>query len=1555
MMVANKISRFQSAFSHSIVVTLLASTHGLYGHELDSQHIVSESFSWRQTQLESASAGIVKKDKPSNSKQGSRVFEDKSVLENLSSCAAHNLSFAEVSQGQCWTEKSTCFHVGELFFWTNIHATSPSSSVVVVPLQQDVEGERATHNYAFKDASRGLAFCYTSSSQGAKEEKGKLGFVGLAFLGDGERSGFSFSSLKSHGEGAAIYSDKDVVFENFKEKLVFDGCESQMSGGGVAAQSIVVNNCCNISLIHCKSQFDLLSSSQETDLSQGGGACYAGYSQKASPESCFPSGSLIFVGNYGTLLVEGNHADKANGGALACSHLIYSKNLGDILYTKNQALSGGAIASSQAIHIYGNTGALEFVENAALISRSSASILGGGALASGEEIHFFNNNRVYCYKNSSQSHGGGFVSKHIKLIENVGDSIFKLNSANLSGGAISSKNTVEIQNNFGSLVFEQNKARYGGGAIYCYSSEASQTYGEIKILDNSGDICFVSNTNTLDSDSIHNSIGGGALYGDSVIIFGNQGAVSFSKNSIAQCTSPSTHLGGGAIFAHNDVVISNNSGSIGFFYNQGRTQTPSQSPASEVSGSSPVQIDAKIPDVSLVPAYAGALECAGVLFAEKREFSTESSKEVVQPLDLVVRGGGAVFAKKIVIQDNSKEVAFSDNSMNIQDNDIQKSRTLGGGALFGMDEVHICNNANLIFSNNYVCGETGSGGAILSQAVDLSKNRGIEFLRNTSLDLGGAVCALHGALNVSDNVHDVSFISNKTKVAGGALASAEGHIFLHRNHGSVEFKNNGMLRPSENADSYSGGGAIFAKQGVDIRENTQLISFSGNSAGNFGGAILTGWMEAHQEEQVQVITVSGNNSRVVIEENAGDVIFSGNSISDQNDSTSRYGGGAICTQDLIIQKNSGLVAFYSNCAPVGGAVRICEKGKVTLEAYGGDILFQGNINSKGLSDGLYFEGKESSLIEISASKDRCIEFSDAIIFGDLTLRKAHVDSDFLKDPTLRFNKKTSEGSIEHTGIVRFSSSTSKIPQVAVLESGTLALSNQAQLWLCGLKQEEGSKILLASGTVLGVFHPYGQSENLHEGKVNSSIQSYYSMDIADENNPLPPEEKLLLDVHSFDVDLASFASEPGIIPVPPQIVMPKGTTLDSSVLDLTLIDTEGKGYENHTLLNKETDIALIAFKTDLEESKNANHVLDSLKIHVAAPVITESTYGHIGHWSDPQVVNGKLMINWKPTGYKLNPEKEGVIVLNTLWGQYEILRALKQQQISHNITLQRMEMDYSTNIWGAAMGTFLNCATIAQIDGFNHRSGGYALGLDTQLIEDFLIGGSFAQFFGYTDSQSYASRSEQSSYLGSAYMSIFAGSWLFKGMFIYSDVHNHLTTTYSADLGKSQGSWNSRGILADAQVNYRYILNSRRFFSSLVSAFIPFTGAEYSYLELPAFTEVGSEARTFSEGNLQNVSIPIGISLEHNYSRGQRSEVNSLRFSYALDVYRKQSHILINLPAAFYTWEGIGSNLSRKSMKAQFNNDTEWNSYFSTFLGMSYEWREHTVVYGINGGARLIF
>ncbi|EPP36973.1 putative outer membrane protein pmp21 [Chlamydia avium] len=1548
-MVANKVSRFQSAFSRSIVVTILASIRGLYGYELDSQQTLSESFSWRQIQSEFISTGILKRDKPIEFKQENRVCGDKSVLNNLSSYVPYVLSFAEVAQGQFFTDKSHFFHVGELFLWTNIDASSDnSSSSIVVPLKQDSEETKVLSNYALKDANHGLAFCYKSSSNGDADEQGNLGFIGLAFLGTGGRTGLSFSSLKSREDGAAIYSDKDVIFENLREKLVFNECETQTNGGGVGAQSIVVNNCSDVSLTYCKSQLDLLSSHQETDLSRGGGAIHASCSQGTYLKSSFPNGSIILSNNDGVVLIEGNHADKANGGALACSHFTCSANHKDIFCLKNQALSGGVISSEQVIDIYGNVGFLEFTENAALISTSTgtSTLLGGGVLASGEEINLCNNSRLHCCKNSSQSYGGAFVSKNIKIVENVGDFLFKSNSANLSGGAISSQNMVEIQNNFGSLIFEKNEAQYGGGAVHCYasvtsqeSSETSQQYGEIKILNNSGDVSFISNTNKLDAATVPNYMGGGALYGDSIVVAGNRGSVAFSKNSMIQPVSSSTHLGGGAIFAHNDVVISGNSGSLRFSCNYGNTRsTPTQStPAIEASESSANTESANTATSS----------------TEADTSSTVSNNEAAQLMDLGIQGGGAIFAKKIVIQNNSGEVDFSENCMNIQEDYRQKSDIIGGGALLGTDEVHISNNANLVFSSNYMLGGSASGGAILSKIVDLSSNQGMCFMHNSSLSLGGAVCSLN-ALNVDNNKQDISFIANRTKIAGGALASAEGCVSLSANEGIIEFKNNGMLGSSD-SENYSGGGAIFAKQRVDISKNSCSVSFLGNNAGNFGGAILTGCMESHQEDEKNVVTLSGNDSKVVIKENSGDVIFSGNSVLNHN-STNEFGGGAICTQDLVIQKNSGLVAFYNNYAPTGGAVRICEKGTVVLEASEGDILFQGNRNSSDLSDGLYFAGKESSLIDVSASKNHSVCFSDAIIFEDLTLRRTNSEhSDILKDPTLRLNSKSAEDSVEHTGIIRFSSATSKIPQVAVLESGTLALSGQAQLWLCGLKQGEGSKILLASGTVLGIFEPLKESENSNSEGLNSPSAKFpYSMDTTNENDQLN-EEKLLMDVSSFDIDLASFVSEPGTTPLPPQIVIPKGTVIGSGALDLTLIDTAGIGYENHALLNKETDIALITFKTDLTESVDANHVLESLKVNVSVPEITESTYGHTGYWSDPQVVHGKLMINWKPTGYKLNPEKSGAIVLNTLWGQYEILRALKQQQMSHNITLQRMEMDYSTNIWGSAMGTFLNCATIAQIDGFNHRSGGYALGLDTQLIEDFLIGGSFAQFFGYTDSQSYASRSEQNGYLGSAYMSIFSGSWLFKGMFIYSDVHNHLTTTYSSDLGKSQGSWNSRGILADANVNYRYIINSRRLISSLVSAFVPFAGAEYSYIELPTFSEIGSEARTFAEGNLQNVSVPVGVSLEHNYSRGQRSEVNSLRVSYAFDVYRQQPHVLVNLPVASYSWEGVGSNLSRKSMKAQFNNDTEWNSYFSTFLGMSYEWREHVVAYGINGGARLIF
>ncbi|MEF9519762.1 polymorphic outer membrane protein middle domain-containing protein [Chlamydia crocodili] len=1542
-MVAKKVSRFpKSTFSHSVVLAILVSTgmisnnHRLYGYEP-----VSEAFLNNpplKTQLETTSAGIFKKEKSSDTQEPKKenkeaeVHIDTSVIHDASSCVTKILG-AEAGQRQHLVDVSTLFETLEPLSWKNVDTELSTSSENVSTVGS--EGSQANRKYSIDDPKQGLAFCYRNLS-GHPADQTTPGFLGIALVGTGPKSGLSFSNLRSIGAGAAVYSDEDVVFEHLKERLLFDGCESLAGGGAVSGRSIAVNGCHDVTIVSCKTDLDLIYSGEIADFSQGGGAFNAHKVHGESHKSRFPSGEIIFLDNSGSLLVDGNHADKANGGAIACGNFVCSVNRGDVHYIGNHALSGGAISSLQSIDFVGNVGSIEFLDNHALTSPQGSTFLGGGALASGERISFLNNGGIHCFKNTSKSSGGALLSRNVRIVENVGNSWFKENSAEVVGGAISSQNQVEIGQNFGNITFEGNTSKFGGGAIHCLlaeqpytnSDEALYGSGDIKIIDNSGAINFESNENLLESQETHSHLGGGALYGSNILISGNIGDITFSKNTAGQCESDSTCIGGGAIFANEGVKITDNSGAIAFSYNKG-----------------------KILPLPTVP-------------ASSEEESASSTPLKSPPVDLGIRGGGAIFAKHIEIEDNAAALSFSDNFMEIRDSKAQKEQPLGGGALFGIDRVSLQNNMELAFTNNHVSGENSSGGAILSKVVTISDNGRVQFIRNYSKFLGGAVCALGDALSIKNNESSVSFIGNRTVTAGGAIASAEGDILISRNLGKVEFKDNLVFGDPyvDNLEEgqvntvghHSGGGAVFAKTSVIIRENENKVLFSGNSSGCFGGAILTGSLAPEYQEPFASKVVS-DNTKVIITENIGDVIFSGNSTTaSKHPEHNLFGGGAIYTQDLVINKNTGSVAFYNNYAPTGGAVRISEKGTVILEALGGDIVFQGNRNSEDISNGLYFAGKESKLVEVSAAGENTVNFSDAIVFEDLTLRKSSVyHEDILNTPTLILNSKAKDDSeVSHSGNIRFAYATSKIPQVALLESGTLILSDKAQLWLCGLKQERGSEILLSAGTVLRIFDPNAKPTEKPE---SPSARSYYSAYDSGRN----PDEKTLADISVIGVDLASFiASDDEITPQPPQIIVPKGTTIGSGSLDLNLIDSAGMGYENHALLNKEADITLLSFKSAsaVSDIPDLDHSLEELHVKVSVPTITEDTYGHMGKWSDPQVINGKLMINWKPTSYKLNPEKDGSIVLNTLWGQYGDLRALKQQQLAHNITAQRIELDFSTNIWGSGMGTFSNCATIAKIDGFTHRAGGYALGLDTQLIEDFLIGGSFAQLFGYTDSQSYSSRSDQGGYLGSGYVGIFAGSWLFKGMFIYSDIHNDLNTTYpTPNIGRSKGSWNSRGILADAHVDYRHIVNSRRFISSIVSAVVPFVEAEYVYIDFPAFTEIGSEARTFAEGHLQNVAIPFGITLEHNYSRGQRSEVNSLSFSYALDVYRQAPAVLINLPAASYSWDGIGSDLSRKSMKAQFSNDTEWNSYFSTFLGFTYEWREHTISYDLNGGMRLIF
>ncbi|WP_201456294.1 autotransporter domain-containing protein [Chlamydia sp. 17-3921] len=1224
--------------------------------------------------------------------------------------------------------------------------------------------------------------------------------------------------------------------------------------------------------------------------------------------------------------------------------------------------SGGAIFALKDIVFQNNSGSLVFLENKSLVNSDIdlTPMEGGGAILSFGSISFIGNQNIQCCDNTAQASGGAILGESMLLSETTGDILFKNNSANKYGGAIRTKQNVCIKNNLGVLQFEENKADCAGGAIFCGSYLTNLALPDcIEISNNVGSVYFTKNISASAVKTMareRNYTGGGALWGTNVLISENLGDISFSENQGGNITAIGTYVGGGAIFSLDVAKISENSGTINFIRNIGQALANVPLPASSTedgvktldSSQNQKEIDSKLQTASLDSAL-------------QRNASTED--KILSPDQVLedIRGGGAIFAKKIEITNNTGHLGFGYNSGGGAELSLPNDRAVvGGGALLGIFEVSLQENNSVSFSDNITSGVKDCGGAILSRSIKLEGNSKLAFTSNGSSFLGGAICALEGTVDLKNNMGPVSFIDNRTRFGGGAISSSKASVTITGNQGFLEFKNNiayghpvsEFLEEGQTdlSGRYSGGGAILAENFVEITNNSGDLLFSGNQAGAFGGAILVGSLESTSGNAFGE-KVEDSNAVVSIVGNSGNIIFSGNSTTVAiSEKDKRYGGGAIHTKELNVSEN-GLVAFYNNRAATGAAVRISEGGSMSLQASKGDIIFQGNINFNGDSEAIYLAGTRSKIRELSAASGRSIVFKDGITFENLVIRKGS-DGNPLNDP-LFFNSKEKD----HQGTILFSQAISKIPQTAILQGGTLALTGNAELCLGGLKQELGSEILLEAGTTLRIYDKFLSKEETKSLIIPKEEASRFPKSSEDFASSVALEPLAFLDLNNLSIDISSFSEslEKDEL-LPPQVVVPVDSVEGLQDVRLKIVDSTGLGYENHSLLSSPKNISLIAFSTSLKDvvSPVTEASLSNIKVDIALPEMSAETYGHAGVWSEARVEEGKLVIDWEPTGYNLNPEKQGSLVLNTLWGVGEDLRAIKLQQQFHNMTTQRMELDFSTNIWGAGFGTFANCSSETKIDGFTHRVGGYIVGMDTQLIEDFLIGGSFSQCLGYTSSTSYDARSDTSSYIGSGYLSILSGSWLFKGSFVYGQVANDLKTRY-AGLGSSSANWNSQGFLADVRVDYRYIVNPRKFISAIVSTFVPFAEVEYIRIDLPEVKEIGNEARIFQQGRLENIAIPVGLTLEQNYSRGSHSEVNGLSVTYIFDVYRQQPESVISLPEAVFSWKGMGADVSPKAIRAQFNNDTEWSSYFSTHFGVNYEWREHINTLDINAGIRVIF
>lgn len=496
-------------------------------------------------------------------------------------------------------------------------------------------------------------------------------------------------------------------------------------------------------------------------------------------------------------------------------------------------------------------------------------------------------------------------------IYNYGD-VYVGYTKDLPDGAISKVNGgVTISNKHNTDAINPT---IGGGA-FVNGKEAGGTYQPLLKVANT---TFLNNSASSTNGDTTYIASGGALANYSSNKEGIIENSKFTKNYVMG----SGVIEGGAV-ANFAVIDQNSNLDIGYMHSKNNEYTGNYA-ANETESTKDELTQFKNADAE--NARGGAVYNNGVFDSENDTFNSNYAKGTTAR-------GGAVY--------NDKDGKFTITGNTEYTNNYASSTGEAGdsgawGGAFYNDGTLTAVDGNLTFSGNYVNGvEYSRGGALANGS-------------NGNATLEGTVFKNNYALNEKENKN--SF--------GGAVYN-EGEITIT----GATF--DGNYSKSENGIAYGGAWANASAGGDVVSSISKIIdsSFINNQAisnstiekdgnkihGAQGGAIYnraTGYDDTPNLSRLQIIA---RNADILFENNQA-IAASGNGI-----------GGAILNDNLgqleINAENGHNIVFSNNSADIGGALadsasgnesKTSEKAKLTVNATGGNIIFQNNkANSTG--------------------------------------------------------------------------------------------------------------------------------------------------------------------------------------------------------------------------------------------------------------------------------------------------------------------------------------------------------------------------------------------------------------------------------------------------------------------------------------------------------------------------------------------------------------------------------------------------------------------------------
>jgi len=237
-------------------------------------------------------------------------------------------------------------------------------------------------------------------------------------------------------------------------------------------------------------------------------------------------------------------------------------------------------------------------------------------------------------------------------------------------------------------------------------------------------------------------------------------------------------------------------------------------------------------------------------------------------------------------------------------------------------------------------------------------------------------------------------------------------------------------------------------------------------------------------------------------------------------------------------------------------------------------------------------------------------------------------------------------------------------------------------------------------------------------------------------------------------------------------------------------------------------------------------------------------------------------------------------VANTLWTSTSVVKSFAKHALSQASTSNVGD----TNIWGSGLGDFMD---MSGSNGFSFSSGGYAIGVDQVVSEGLRLGISLGQTFGKFTSDDGQLKDDQKSIMLAIYsqykmelsdkQSIGLSSY-----FAYGSVDNSSTSRIANNANLAgKADWSDTVFSFGTKLEWTFNMNDGL-------SLTPFIGIDFIHASQDDFTEsYGATSRRFSNGKMQQWSVPIGLTIKKAISMDNGQSITpELTIAYIGDVSR---------------------------------------------------------------------